>query len=464
MTERRNGVFRLSCAAAYMPLFFAARDSGNGIDGLAAILLLISVVVFLFSIKILFSVPGVRRKEQIKIEEKKCKAEALMKTAEQSIKEADYKWSLRAAAIENEVSQKFNKKVADAVKDKELQIKNREQKVETERKEVRDFIMSIRGASPAWIARAITDYEYLRYDTELNWSCYSTVRDYISSLRSANRERRREMYLAMYKCLYYESLFPGLLDYADDEVPNAATSPVPEKTTEKDWLSDEEYARLSSTEKSQLALDRYIGSHNKSKWQIGRDYELYIGHCYRRKDFQVEHIGMEKKLADMGRDLICRSDPLSSSPETHIVQCKYWSKEKLIHEKHVMQLFGTTVEYAFAHGIELTNGRLPARLKPVLITSTRLSDMARHFAVALGVQYHENIGLPEDVASFPRIKCNKSSGIFHLPFDEQYDVTKIVPSEGDCFCVTVAEAESKGFRRARRFYTLPRSSQSVPPT
>ena len=286
MTERRNGVFRLSCAAAYMPLFFAARDSGNGIDGLAAILLLISVVVFLFSIKILFSVPGVRRKEQIEIEEKKCKAEALMKTAEQSIKEADYKWSLRAAAIENEVSQKFNKKVADAVKDKELQIKNREQKVETERKEVRDFIMSIRGASPAWIARAITDYEYLRYDTELNWSCYSTVRDYISSLRSANRERRREMYLAMYKCLYYESLFPGLLDYADDEVPNAATSPVPEKTTEKDWLSDEEYARLSSTEKSQLALDRYIGSHNKSKWQIGRDYELYIGHCYRRKDFQ----------------------------------------------------------------------------------------------------------------------------------------------------------------------------------
>lgn len=42
--------------------------------------------------------------------------------------------------------------------------------------------------------------------------------------------------------------------------------------------------------------------------------------------------------------------------------------------------------------------------------------------------------------------------IYHLPFDEQYDTTKIVPSEGDCFVATVAEAERLGFRRAYRFY------------
>ena len=298
----------------------------------------------------------------------------------------------------------------------------------------------------------------------VDWSAPVTAEKMRKSLSGQTRQWHYEAKYYKLQTLLYESLFPELLEYSDKDSADDATPPVPEKTTERDWLSDDEYARLSSTEKSQLALDRYIASHNKSKWQVGRDYELYIGHCYRRKHFQVEHIGMEKKLADMGRDLICRSDPLSPSPETHIVQCKYWSKEKLIHEKHVMQLFGTTIEYAFAHGIELTNGRLPARLKPVLITSTRLSEMARHFAVALGVQYHENIGLPEDVTSFPRIKCNKSSGIFHLPFDEQYDVTKIVPSEGDCFCVNVAEAESKGFRRARRFYTLPISSPSVPPT
>lgn len=269
-----------------------------------------------------------------------------------------------------------------------------------------------------------------------------------------NQSARQWQYDAKYyklQTLLYESLFPELLKFSDGD-PSADAQPIPpEKTTEKDWLSPDEYARLTSREKSQLALDRYIASHGKSRWQIGRDYELYIGYCYRRKKFKVEHVGMEKKLSDLGRDLVC-CKPLDSRIETHIVQCKCWSSEKLIHEKHVTQLFGTTVEYAFAHHIDLENGRLPQRLKPVLITSTSLSDTARRFADALGVEYHENISLPQDPNSFPRIKCNKSSGIYHLPFDEQYDVTKIIPSEGDCFVFSVSEAESKGFRRAMRHY------------
>ena len=50
--------------------------------------------------------------------------------------------------------------------------------------------------------------------------------------------------------------------------------------------------------------------------------------------------GIEMGLADLGRDLIC-----TNGQQTEIVQCKYWSKEKKINEKHINQLFGTTVKY-----------------------------------------------------------------------------------------------------------------------
>lgn len=292
---------------------------------------------------------------------------------------------------------------------------------------------------------------------DLNWRADKTAARIEKRFNSCARQWQYDAKYYKLQTLLYESLFPELQEYVDKE--SADTMP-PEKTTDKDWLSEAEYASLSSTEKSQLALDRYITSHNKTKWQIGRDYELYIGYCYRRKGFRVEHIGLEMQLEDMGRDLICRRDPLASKNETLIVQCKHWSAEKKIHEKHITQLFGTTVEYAFAHGITLEDGRLPSRLKPVLITSTELSETARRFADALGVEYQEKIQLPGKADSFPRIKCNKGSGIFHLPFDEQYDVTKIVPSEGDCFAFTVAEAESKGFTRAKRHFIHTRSPPS----
>jgi hypothetical protein len=53
------------------------------------------------------------------------------------------------------------------------------------------------------------------------------------------------------------------------------------------------------------------------------------------------------------------------------------------------------------------------------------------------------------------IKCNINQGtkekIYHLPFDQQYDRTKILPELGEFYADTTAEAEEKGFRRAFRF-------------
>jgi len=42
--------------------------------------------------------------------------------------------------------------------------------------------------------------------------------------------------------------------------------------------------------------------------------------------------------------------------------------------------------------------------------------------------------------------------IYHLPFDQQYDRTKIISDKGEKYVYTVAEAEKAGFRRAWRWH------------
>lgn len=394
-------------------------------------------------------------REALKDEDRKTRANcaALKKQAQELISRANEHFSTcetKAAALLIEAQHALSsarKKAENAYADRE--------------KDLRKIVETALSSHPnnAYLAVALDKVydmvvnhivEGLEFGSLTGREAKTTAKRIEEHYMNAARAWRCEARFYKLQTSYYESLFPELLDYVDKDTADVSTNST--KTKDEDWLSDDDYSRLSSTEKSQLALDRYVASHNKSKWQIGRDYELYIGHCFRRKKFTVEHIGMEKKFEDMGRDLICRSNPFSDKDETLIVQCKYWSSDKLIHEKHIMQLFGTTVEYALENKIALDGNRLPSRLRAVLVTSTKLSDVAKRFASVLGVEFHEQVGFPDDPNSFPRIKCNKESMIYHLPFDEQYDTTKIVPSEGDCFVATVAEAERLGFRRAYRFY------------
>ena len=56
------------------------------------------------------------------------------------------------------------------------------------------------------------------------------------------------------------------------------------------------------------------------------------------------------------------------------------------------------------------------------------------------------------VKGYPCIKCNISmvdgARIYHLPFDQQYDNTRIEIKKGEMYCQAVEEAEKAGFRRA----------------
>lgn len=204
--------------------------------------------------------------------------------------------------------------------------------------------------------------------------------------------------------------------------------------------------------RNQKALDRYLNT-RKPPHIIGRDYERYIGYLYEEDGYDVEYIGIERGLEDLGRDLICRK-----RQETQVVQCKCWASHKIIYEKHINQLYGTAVKhYLDLHERKTSKKELTlfpdlimsGEIKATFVTSTVLSDTAIRFAKALGIKIIQE----KKLVKSPMIKCNitkKGERIYHLPFDQQYDKTK-VKKNGGFYSMTVKEAEDAGFRRAYRW-------------
>ena len=268
------------------------------------------------------------------------------------------------------------------------------------------------------------------------YTAAETVREETRKRREAEYESRQSKLLLN----YYFSVFPDLQDEREislEKIDDIEKVPVDEnEDIVGRYLSRQEYQGLSTTERNQLALDRFWKKH-KSSLLIGRLYEQYVGFLYEKDGWEVEYYGISEGKLDKGRDLICHKDG-----KTLIVQCKNWSKAKTIYEKHLFQLFGTTFEYMTEHPLENVRG--------VFYTSTLLSDFARYFSQKNNIELHENFELKQ----FPIIKCNigrNGEKIYHLPFDQQYYNTKITPKDGEFYCETVAEAESRGFRRAYRW-------------
>lgn len=278
---------------------------------------------------------------------------------------------------------------------------------------------------------------YLSHKTRPAYSAADTVR----LLKRETKEHVRDLTELRLKLAYIEKMFPNINDIFDSGFDEESEFELEtEENTDRVrlFLSPEEYSRLSTAEKNQLALDRYV-EQRKSKWQIGRDYEMYVGHKLENKGYKVQYTGIIENLEDMGRDLIA-----TNSKQILIIQCKNWSQEKTIHEKHIFQLYGTVVLY------KLDNPYF--EVKGVFVTTTKLSDKARAVAAELGIKVIEQLPLGE----FPRIKCNvnRTTGerIYHLPFDQQYDRTIISKKDGELYAFTVREAEDLGFRRAWKHF------------
>lgn len=299
-----------------------------------------------------------------------------------------------------------------------------------------------------WIAEmlAVTEskYDQKRLKT-LSPKAYKSA----ELVKEIKQEKKELIFqLSQYQALLatYEYLFPWLEEFktlnVEDALKYARSSEASEDYEKnlRSWLSPEEYATLSSTQKNQLALDRYQ-KRPKSDWEIGIEYERYVGYTYEKQGYRVKYTGATEGLQDMGRDLLVYKSP----SEVLVIQCKRWSTEKTIHEKHIFQLFGT------AFVLQITNPSV--KYVPVFYTTTTLSDVAKKCAEELNVVVYEN----HKCGEYPLIKCNLGRGefgdkekIYHLPFDQQYDRVAIDSSKGEQYVYTVAEAEKLGYRHAMR--------------
>ena len=304
-----------------------------------------------------------------------------------------------------------------------------------------------------YLAGMISDY--LTYDFEviakqLEWGKSIERKKKVASIREIRSEaknRIQESKIALYQLEYIKKLYPSIEDLLEENYKdvihlNNLTEMEEDYDPIRRYISKEEWKNLPDIEKNQLALENYIKSRKKSNWQIGRDYELYVGYTLEKKGYTVEYYGSLKGLEDMGRDLIVKN---KANNKVQLVQCKYWSKRKTIHEKHIFQLFGTLISYGLENNIDKSN------LKGVFFTNTDFSPNAVKVAKLLDITLIPSFSIDE----FPRIKSNigKENKIYHLPMDQQYDKVKI-EKPGEFYAFNVYEAELQGFRRAFRFRGL----------
>ncbi len=263
----------------------------------------------------------------------------------------------------------------------------------------------------------------------------------VKKAKAEKRELNKQLKLLEYQLKTYHEYFPILEEYEeailDEQIDRDRD--ISEQDTILRYVSTDEYNNLPTVEKNQLALDRYVNKNHNSE-EIGLFYEIYIGYLYEDDGWHVEYQGALKHKLDRGIDLICIKDNM-----VKLVQCKCWSKDKQIHEKHIFQLYGVKEAMLFAN--KFPNMKVEA----VLVISNTVSEYAQHMANKLDIVVRSNILLNKN---YPKIKCVENNGhkIYHLPTDQQYDRIDMLRS-GREYVKTVKEAEDKGYRRAyRHFY------------
>lgn len=307
--------------------------------------------------------------------------------------------------------------------------------------------------SSPWLANKIADYFQIQDLAKSNYLKKKSHPAYKASafIKEVSKEKRELMKnnkMLQYQLDFFTSTFPWLEDAMQletTELQDAVNDITSSEEIKNDYeilstyLSPEEYQKLSHIDKYQLALDRYLNKPKKSLWEIGISYERYIGYIYENKKYKVTYNGALEGFGDLGRDIIAENEK-----EILIIQCKYWRKERIIHEKHIFQLYGTMI---------LKQLETNKKVVGIFVTTSTLSPNAKIIAEHLNIKVKENENFDK---TYPCIKCNinKSTGerIYHLPFDQQYDRINITIDKGEKYVKTVEEAEKSGFRRAKRHF------------
>jgi hypothetical protein len=160
----------------------------------------------------------------------------------------------------------------------------------------------------------------------------------------------------------------------------------------------------------------------------------------------VIYHGAIKDFDDFGRDLIVKE----KMERSNLCNANVGKNTKKIPEAAIFQLLGSTVSYYIEEtGYPPHDLRILFQcIQPYLYSTTAVDPRIRDIAIAIGIKVKDKF-IMED---WPMIKCNIAANgerIYHLPMDQQYDRIKTSKS-GECYSWNVLEAETKGFRRAKR--------------
>jgi hypothetical protein len=160
-------------------------------------------------------------------------------------------------------------------------------------REALEALLESRVRGVEFIADAWADYERARAQrlgVALQYKSHP-AKSAAKEVRAKGKEMaalRRELKRAQWVLRLYEWHFPWLTELRDFEEERSFVAGAVDVAQGEDgesadpaqhWLSEEEYRALSAVERNQRALDRYLRS-RKTPWQLGRDYERYIG-CLR---------------------------------------------------------------------------------------------------------------------------------------------------------------------------------------
>lgn len=379
--------------------------------------------------------------------------------------------SSKCDSVERELNQEFEK-LSSSLSSEYSQLIDQTKKRKTEI-DSWDFMRQqfLESKEPfKYTATMLADMRVIIYERAASYLKYKKHPSKKSAEVVLDLKRKTREYIAQYKQMEYKyemllNAFPMLREYDEEDDELSLIEMTKAESLEEvaanrdiamDFLSKEEWQRMSTSQRNQLALDRWKKG-SKSNWTIGMLYEMYAAYCLRVNQkaswsqFEIIPFGINEGRADLGRDLIVKYNPTlfddnkftmgNPEPITWVMQCKRWKKERVIRENVICQLYGTTIEYKLKNNPK-------EKVVPMLVTTTDLSDMAKRFAEALGVVVKV---LPYE--DFPMIKCNINNGqkIYHLPFDQQYWRTNI-DRPGEFYAMTVEEAEKAGFRRAFKHF------------
>ena len=277
-----------------------------------------------------------------------------------------------------------------------------------------------------WLAKVFSDYTELMLEQRLSqtekYTSTKTI-NILNEFKNKNTNLIKKCKELEYQLNFYNHLLPWIKELGISPIE------IYEKLNHLNELEREKYKQITK----EALSDNEIYNINKENWELGLEFERFIGYLYELKGYTVEYTGAIYKLGDMGRDLIAKN-----TNETLIIQCKRWSNERNIHEKHIFQLYGTKKLYELEHEFE--------NVKAVFIATNTLTETARNISKSLDIEVQEHIR----IINYPKIKCKITENgekLYFTPTNNYYDRLQMILSNGDIYVSTIKEAEKLGFKK-----------------